>query len=161
MIAGRRASYASSRPTRESARRNEKRAFDLKMDSGAEDLVLSPSMLTRRPPWVLLLAAVVLAGALDMHLVDESRELAGAGTDGTYSLSAKHPNAPAHCEPFEPSQEPDCPCCLHQLRVAGAYLRLVSRLPTPMLGSFRAPNAAPLLREHRAAPDVARGPPAL
>ncbi|HEV7785892.1 MAG TPA: hypothetical protein VGQ28_11185 [Thermoanaerobaculia bacterium] len=118
-------------------------------------------MLTRRTPWVLILAAVVLVGALDMHLADESHELAGVGADGTYSRSAKHPNAPAHYEQFEEGQQPDCPFCLHQLRISGAHLSLVARLATPTLGSYLGPDAAPVLRERRAAPDVARGPPAL
>src|SRR5258707_13259234 len=131
------------------------------MDACAAILVGFRAMLTRRTPWVLVLAAVVLVGAVDVHLVDESRALASAGADGTYSLSAKHPNAPAHYEPFEPGQRPDCPFCLHQLRISGAQLRLVSRLATPTLGNFRGSDAAPVLWERRAAPDVARGPPAL
>jgi len=131
------------------------------VDACAVNLVCFPAMLTRRTPWVLVLAAVVLVGALDMHLTDESHEFVGAGGDGTYSRSAKHPNAPAHYEQFEPGQQPDCPFCLHQLRISGAHLRLVSRLATPTLGSYQGSDAAPVLCDRLVAPDGARGPPAL
>ena len=40
------------------------------MDAGAENLLPFPAMLTRRTPWVLVLAAVVLVGALDLHLAN-------------------------------------------------------------------------------------------
>lgn len=130
------------------------------MDACAAHLIRFPAMLTRRTPWVLVLAAVVLVGALDMHLADESHELAGVAADGTYSSSAKHPNAPAHYEQFEEGQQPDCPFCLHQLRISGVHLRLVSRLATPTLSSYLGLAAAPAGRERYAAPDVARGPPA-
>lgn len=118
-------------------------------------------MLTRRTPWVLVLAAVVLVGALDMHLADESHELAGMGGARTYSLSAKHPNAPAHYEQFEPGQRPDCPFCLHQLRTSGTHLRMVARLATPHLAAFRRLVSAPALIERSVAPRGARGPPSL
>ena len=119
-------------------------------------------MLTRRTPWVLGLAAVVLFGALDLHLAGESHELlgAGAGGDEIYSQSAKHPNAPAHFEQFEAGQRPSCPVCLHQLRTSGAHLQRVSRLATPTLAGFGGLVADPLLRERFAAPRPARGPPA-
>ncbi|HSS78480.1 MAG TPA: hypothetical protein VLV54_17270 [Thermoanaerobaculia bacterium] len=117
-------------------------------------------MLTRRTPWVLVLAAVVLLGALDLHLAGESHELLGAGGDETYSRSAKHPNAPAHFEQFEAGQRPSCPFCLHQLRTSGAHLQMVSRLATPTLAGFGGLVADPLVRERFAAPRPARGPPA-
>jgi hypothetical protein len=118
--------------------------------------------MTRRTPWVLGLAAVVLLGALDLHLAGESHELLGAaaGWDEIYSRSAKHPNAPAHFEQFEAGQRPSCPFCLHQLRTSGAHHRMVSRLATPTLAGFGGLVSAPLLRERCAAPRPARGPPA-
>ena len=126
----------------------------------AQKICYSPAvMLTRRTPWVLVLAAVVLVGALDMHLADESHELVGVRCGGTYSVSARHPNAPAHYEQFEPGRQPDCPFCLHQLRTSGAHLQMVARLSTPHLAPFRRFVSAPVLIERFVAPRGARGPP--
>src|SRR5258707_11497190 len=138
MRASCRASYASSRPPTQSARMRLKRASIagvVIVDASAGILLLSSAMLKRRTPWVLVLAAVVLLGALDLHLADESHEFVGAGGLGAFSRSAKHPNAPAHFEQFEAGERPDCPFCLHQLRISGAHLRLASRLATPMVGN--------------------------
>ena len=131
------------------------------MDAGAENLLPFPAMLTRRTPWVLVLAAVVLVGALDLHLAGEPHELLSAGGAKTFSRSAKHPNDPAHFEQFEAGERPDCPLCLHQLRSSGAHLRLVARLAAPALAGFRRFASAPVLLERCAAPRGARGPPAV
>lgn len=131
------------------------------MDAFAPNLLRFRAMFRKRTPWVLVLAAVVMVGALDMHLADESHEFGGVRADGTYSVSAKHPNAPAHYEPYEPAQQPDCPFCLHQLRISAAPFPLVARLATPIVGIYRGFDSAPVLSERRAAPDGARGPPAL
>jgi hypothetical protein len=133
----------------------------LPVDALTVKVLRSLGMRTWRTPWVLVLAAVVLVGALDLHLAGESHELLGADSDGTYSRSAKHPNAPAHFEQFEAGQRPHCPFCLHQLRTSGAHLRLSARFATPTLSGFRCPDSPPVRRERRAASDGARGPPAL
>jgi hypothetical protein len=140
---------------------NEPSKAGVALDSGTVRMLGLPAMLTRRTPWVLVLAAVVLVGALDMHLADESHEFVGVGGNGTYSLSAKHPNAPAHYEKFEQGQEPDCPFCLHQLRISGAHLQRVAHLATPPLTGFSRLVSAPVQGERCAAPRGARGPPSV
>lgn len=86
-------------------------------------------MFRKRTPWVLVLAAVVLVGALDMHLADESHEFGGARADGTYSVSAKHPNAPAHYEQYEPGQTAPSACTNYESPVPLSPSWRVLRLP--------------------------------
>jgi hypothetical protein len=117
-------------------------------------------MFTRRTLWVLVLAAVVLVGALDLHPAGESHDVLGAAGEN-YSPSAKHPNAPPHFEQLELAQRPFCPFCLHQLRIGGARLPISALLATPSLAGFRGLVSTPLLREHCAAPRGARGPPSV
>lgn len=116
-------------------------------------------MQTKRTPWVLLLAVVVLFGALDLHRAGETHELLGGSGDGAFSRSAKHPNAPAHFEQFEAGQRPVCPICLHQLRTGGAHLPVAAHLQAPSLAGFQGLCSTLLLRERCAAPRGARGPP--
>ncbi len=117
-------------------------------------------MLRRRAPWVLALTVVLLLSALDRHPAGELHDVLDAAADeGTYSLSAKHPNAPAHFEQFEAGQRPVCPLCLHHLRTGGAHLPVAAHLHAPSLAGFRGLISTPLLRERCAAPRGARGPP--
>jgi hypothetical protein len=116
-------------------------------------------MLTRRTPWVLALTVVLLLGALDFHPVGEQHDVLGAAGEGSYSQSAKHPNAPVHFEQFEAGQRPVCPFCLHQLRTGGAHLPMAAHLQAPSLAGIRGLISTPLLRERCAAPRGARGPP--
>ena len=118
-------------------------------------------MLMRRAPWALVLAIVLLLGALDLHPAGESNDVLDAGRGGDYSQSAKHPNAPIHFEQAQTAQRPVCPICLHQLRTGGAHLAVAASLAGPSLAGFRPPVVAPLLREHCAAPRGARGPPSV
>jgi hypothetical protein len=116
-------------------------------------------MLTRRTLWVLALTVVVLLGALDLHPAGELHDVLDAAGDGSFSRSAKHPNAPAHFEQYEAGQRPVCPFCLHQLRTGGAHPAMAARLQAPALAGFRGLILTPLLRERCAAPRGARGPP--
>ena len=116
-------------------------------------------MLTRRTPWVLALTIVVLLGALDLHPAGELHDVLGAAGDGSFSQSAKHPNAPIHFEQYEAGQRPVCPICLHQLRTGGAHLAMAAHLQAPSLAGFRGLVSPSLLRERCASPRGARGPP--
>ena len=116
------------------------------------------AMLKR--PWVLALTVVLLLSALDRHPAGELHDVLDAAADeGSYSQSAKHPNAPAHFEPFEAGKRPVCPICLHQLRTGGAHLPAAAHLHVPSLAGFRGLLSTPLLRERCAAPRGAHGPP--
>jgi hypothetical protein len=118
-------------------------------------------MLMRRAPWALVLAIVLLLGALDLHPAGESHDVLDAGRGGDYSPSAKHPNAPIHFEQAQPAQRPVCPVCLHHLRTGGAHFAVALSLASPSLAGFRLPVTDLLLREHCAAPRGARGPPSV
>ncbi|MBW8875626.1 MAG: hypothetical protein JF614_11745 [Acidobacteria bacterium] len=118
-------------------------------------------MLTRRTPWVFVLAVVVLVGALDLHPAGEWHNLLDTAEDGHYSHCAQGPNAPRHLEQFQAGQRPLCPYCLHQLRTGGAHLAAVALLATPSMAGFRGLVSTPLLRERCAAPRGARGPPSV
>jgi hypothetical protein len=116
-------------------------------------------MLTRRTPWLLALAVVLLLSALDFHPAGELHDVLDAAGEGIYSQTARHPNAPAHFEQFEAGQRPVCPFCLHQLRTGGAHFQLAARLHAPSLAGFGGLVSNPLLRERCAAPRGARDPP--
>jgi hypothetical protein len=119
-------------------------------------------MLTRRTPWVLALTVALLLSAIDLHPAGELHDVLGGAADaGSFSQSAKHPNAPAHFEQFEAGQRPVCPICLHQLRTGGAHLPVAAHLHAPSLAGFHGLISTPLLREHCAAPRGARGPPSV
>jgi hypothetical protein len=116
-------------------------------------------MLTRRIPWVLALTAVLLLSALDLHPAGELHDVLGAAGEGSYSQSAKHPNAPTHFEQYEAGQRPICPICLHQLRTGGTHFPVAAKLYSPSLAGFSGLVSTPHLRERCAAPRGARGPP--
>lgn len=116
-------------------------------------------MIARRARWVLLLAAVVFLGTLDLHPVGETIHATVPGAGDLYSASARHPGQPVHFEASQEAQRPVCPVCLHQLRTGGTHLLLAAHLTAPVLAGFCPLLPTTLVRERSAAPRGARGPP--
>lgn len=116
--------------------------------------------MTRRSPWALLLA-IVLLGTLGLHPRGETLQASEASAEDSYSLSANHPSQPAH---FETSQKIRLSVrlfCMHKLRTNGAFLRPgpVIPPPVPCLAPASDLSCATAGGSHR--PSGARAPPAL
>ena len=118
-------------------------------------------MPTRGKLWASLLAAVLLLSAVDLHAPGEALDSLANAQGHTYSLSARHPDRPAHFEPSAEATHPACPLCLHQLRTGGAHLLPVAALE-PLAREIVRPRDLVLPSGYDAVSSRgARGPPAV
>jgi hypothetical protein len=118
-------------------------------------------MLAKGRLWASLLAAALLLSAMDLHAPGEALDSLANVQGQTYSLSAQHPDRPAHFEPLAEATHPACPLCLHQLRTSGAHLLPVAGLE-PLAHGIARPRDLVLPSGHDALSSRgARGPPSV
>ncbi|HYO13731.1 MAG TPA: hypothetical protein VE685_11105 [Thermoanaerobaculia bacterium] len=114
-----------------------------------------------RFPWVGLLLALLVPGAVDFHAAEEAHDLLPSLGGGVYFPEAAHPDQPLHLERADPVQRPHCPACLLHLQVRGMDLRAAVRIAPPMgrTAVTRAADASAASASRR--PSGARAPPSL
>jgi hypothetical protein len=124
-----------------------------------------------RPCWAVLLLALALFGAVDLHVPGAAHDpleiLGGVGPSGgatgsgrnVYSPEAAHPRQPAHFEAATAAERPLCPACLNRLRTGGARLApaVQPAAPVTLRAVLAASARAPVRTAQR--PQGARAPP--
>jgi hypothetical protein len=118
-------------------------------------------MPSRRNFWASLLAVLLLLGAVDLHAPGESLDSLGHLHQESYSASARHPDRPAHFEPFDDAWRPVCPVCLHLLRISGVHLLALRGLEPLARRIAGIQDLAPSSLQGVPSLSGARGPPSL
>jgi hypothetical protein len=119
-------------------------------------------MIARRPLRTLMLAALVLAGAVHRHLDGETLDAQINLQPGLVQVQDPPSHGhKLHIDPLRLVQRPVCPACVHHLRTSGAQVRAaIALLPAlRALGGTGRRTVGVSLAFYR--PNVPRGPPLL